>query len=90
MVVDRTPRNRLTLHDAQNIIEGQSIIVGTREHEVREMRNLLREMVAWGFIVVADTSNRGRLYQLSEGYRKFVGMLSEDASRSDTTKEPNT
>ena len=47
----------------------------------RAARNLLRELVSQGILVVTDPANRSRSYGLSEVYRNIVGSLSEEAGR---------
>jgi hypothetical protein len=42
----------------------------------RMARNLLREWVADGWLLVSDPSRRGRRYSLSAIYRQYVGKLS--------------
>ena len=46
----------------------------------RAVRSHLAQWVEMGFLVVQDTSNRGRKYGLSEVYRKYIGRLSEATS----------
>ena len=43
----------------------------------RMVRLLLKAWVRDGWLVMADTSNRGRAYRLSAMYRKFIGNVSE-------------
>ena len=42
----------------------------------RMARLLIKEWVQEGWLIVADSSNRGRAYALAEGYRQFIGNLS--------------
>ena len=42
----------------------------------RMARNLLKDWVADGWLVVANPSNRARVYTLSAEYRQYIGMLS--------------
>lgn len=59
-------KDRITAQDAAGVLGLSS----------RMVRLLLNKWVEDGWIIPADTSNRGRAYILSEIYRQFVGNLS--------------
>jgi DNA-binding transcriptional regulator PaaX len=42
----------------------------------RQVRNLLTEWVAAGWLEVSDVSRKARAYRLPEKYRQFIGNLS--------------
>lgn len=60
-------KDRVTAHDVAALL-GLS---------TRMVRLLMKTWVNNGWLVMADTSNRGRAYILSEIYRKFIGNKGE-------------
>ncbi len=61
-------KDRITAHDVAAIL-GLS---------TRMVRLLMKAWADDGWLVIADTSNRGRSYVLSEIYRKFIGNKLEE------------
>ncbi len=73
--LDHRARAALSLFSKKEKISAQDVasVLGL---STRMVRMLLKEWVKDGWLLIADTSNRGRTYILSEIYRQFVGNLS--------------
>lgn len=61
-----THQDRITALDVANTLGLSS----------RTARLLLNDWVKTGWLVVGDPSRKGRTYELSAGYRQFIGRLS--------------
>ncbi|MBN2512001.1 MAG: Fic family protein [Sedimentisphaerales bacterium] len=73
--LDHRARLVLSLFGKKERITSQDVAM-TLGLSVRMVRLLLNQWVQEGWLIVADTSNRGRRYELSVIYRQFVGNLS--------------
>ncbi len=73
--LDHRARAILSLFGKKEKISAQDVasVLGL---STRMVRILLKEWVNDGWLIIADKSNRGRIYILSEIYRQFVGNLS--------------
>ncbi len=73
--LDHRSRTVLSLFAKKDKITAQDVadILGLSQ---RMARVLLKEWIDDGWLVMADSSNRGRIYTLEESYRQFIGNLS--------------
>ena len=79
--LDARARRVLTLFAKADSIRATDV-QGILPISDRAVRTHLAQWVDMGLLVVQDTSNRGRKYGLSEVYRKYIGRLSEAASKT--------
>ncbi|MEN6307968.1 MAG: Fic family protein [Anaerohalosphaeraceae bacterium] len=73
--LDHRARLVLSLFGKKERITSQDVAI-TLGLSVRMVRLLLNQWVQDGWLIAADTSNRGRGYELSVIYRQFIGNLS--------------
>lgn len=73
--LDRRGRIVLGLFSRQDEISAKDVaqVLGLSD---RQVRNLLTEWVATGWLEVSDASRKARAYRLPEKYRQFIGNLS--------------
>jgi Fic family protein len=73
--LDRRGRIVLGLFSRQDEISARDVaqVLGLSD---RQVRNLLTEWVAAGWLEVSDASRKAHAYRLPEKYRQFIGNLS--------------
>jgi len=75
--LDRRARIALGLFSESPTIATRQVAAALGLSE-RQTRDLLSQWVKQGWLVVADSSNKARRYDLSAVYRRFIGGLQDD------------